>query len=129
MIALLALLACAPDIGDTGADTADSGLLALPVPEEREPVARSRTDRDGDGVPLGTDCNDLDPLVGEPALKFLDWDRDEHGAPGFVALVCPGAAGYVDTAMDCDDTRGDVNPDAYDPVGDGVDQDCNGVDG
>jgi hypothetical protein len=32
-------------------------------------------------------------------------------------------------AYDCDETRADVHADAYDPPGDGIDQNCDGVDG
>lgn len=130
MFALLALIACAHDLSDT-ADTADSGIMAPPVVvAEAVPLSsRPPVDMDGDGLRFGVDCDDSDPAVGGRMLRYYDGDRDGHGAPGIMGMVCPYVPGHADAATDCDDFRADVHPGAYDPAGDGVDQDCDGVDG
>jgi hypothetical protein len=37
--------------------------------------------------------------------------------------------GYYDEVDDCDDTDASIHPGADDPEGDGIDQNCDGVDG
>ena len=65
-------------------------------------------DADGDTYPECADCDDTDP-----ALSGDDVDGD-----GFTP--CDG---------DCDDTNALFAPDAIDMVGDGIDQNCDDVDG
>jgi len=65
-------------------------------------------DGDNDGDPACNDCDDADP-----ALEELDNDGD-----GF--STCEG---------DCDDTQLSFYPGARDYVGDGFDQNCDGLDG
>ena len=38
-------------------------------------------------------------------------------------------AGYVGDPGDCDDTENTIHPGTPDPLGDGIDQNCNGADG
>ncbi len=66
-------------------------------------------------LPDGVD-NDCDGAEGEDAPAPTDYDRD-----GFVTSAEGGA--------DCDDHNGAVNPYATDVLGDGRDQNCDGVDG
>lgn len=69
-------------------------------------------------VPDETHCS-AGCIEGVGCVVFpLDDDDD-----GFDSSACPGAAGD-----DCDDTRADVNPGAVE-VCDGVDHDCDGVQG
>lgn len=64
-------------------------------------------DHDGDGISASDDCDDTDP-----SMPNNDADCD-----GFL------------TANDCDDTDSTINPDAQDDYVDGIDQNCDGVDG
>ena len=97
------------------------------------------TERDGDcndgyaSVHPGADelCNDrdddCDDVVDEDAIDELEWyvddDDDGYGAgdgwPG-----CDQPAGWVGLRGDCDDENAEVNPDAEEICGDGLDNDC-----
>ncbi len=58
---------------------------------------------------------------------FLDADNDGYGSLADVVQACPGMPpmGYVENAMDCDDTNPDIHPDQTETC-DGLDNDCNG---
>jgi len=87
-------------------------------------------DGDGDGFSCADDCDDDDAAVYPGAVELCDavdsdcddsllddgaFDGDGDGVP-----ACGGA--------DCDDTDASVYPEASEVPGDGVDQDCDGVD-
>jgi hypothetical protein len=104
------------------------------------------------GVPgasaTGDDCSDTDPLRSPSAVEipadgvdqncdglelcFLDEDGDGYGVPSLrytPSLTCEDV--YTSARSDdCDDRREGafVHPDAVDAPGDGLDQDCDGVD-
>jgi len=65
-------------------------------------------DADSDGDPYCSDCDD-----DAPAEDTLDTDGD----------------GFTTCGLDCVDTDAAVNPLAFDSLGDGVDMNCDGVDG
>ena len=72
--------------------------------------------------------NDCDVQIDE-GLTFVtyyrDGDSDGYGDPGDTVSTCDGApSGYVSNSDDCDDNNFDVNPDADEIVGNGVDDDC-----
>jgi hypothetical protein len=78
-------------------------------------VGCAAADADGDGVNGGLDCDDTDPAHWEDCGDCEDADEDGYGAG-------------CDLGDDCNDGDPDIHPDAPDPQGDGVDQDCNGLD-
>ncbi|MBX2801529.1 MAG: putative metal-binding motif-containing protein [Myxococcales bacterium] len=94
-------------------------------PEARE-ICNGGVDDDCDGR-----ADDLDADV-EPSTRegfFRDRDGDGFGDPESALERCEPAPNFVDNADDCDDRDPHVNPLApTDPCGDGVDQDCDGVD-
>jgi hypothetical protein len=125
----------------------DDGVLCTTdfCSEERRACVNRPIDADGDGIaaracidargmPLGSDCNDGDPLVYVGALEVCDAaGRDEdcnpstHGAldgdrDGFEdARCCNG----TDCGTDCNDAVRGANPDATE-VCNAIDDDCDG---
>ncbi len=87
-----------------------------------------RLDPDGDGAPIGQDCDDNDASATDPVTFFTDADGDGFGDPDTEQTACTFPAGAADNGDDCDDTDADVFPDAPDAWYDGVDSDCAGDD-
>jgi len=101
--------------------------------------------------PNNLDCDDTDANINPDATEICDnidnncdgntdegllnvaWyqDADSDGFGNSTVMVsdCAQPVGYVSVGGDCDDTDGDINPDATDATGDGIDQNCDGVDG
>jgi hypothetical protein len=95
------------------------------------------------------DCNDRNDQINPDALEICDgvdntcdgrvdppgsfgerrWyrdsDADGYGNPAQSQLACIQPPGWVANALDCNDARGDINPDAVE-VCDNVDNNCNG---
>lgn len=84
-------------------------------------------DLDGDGFSYFADCDDSDPDLAEPRSWYADSDGD--GYPGGEAiLACFQPEGAFASANDCDDGDPEAFPGALEHRGDGVDQDCDGLD-
>jgi len=79
-------------------------------------VACDDQDNDGDGYPTFIDCDDNDAYHWSDCGLCVDADADHYG------LDC-------DLGDDCDDLDPAVNPAAFDLVTDGIDDDCDGIDG
>jgi hypothetical protein len=84
-------------------------------------------DADGDGWTAREDCDDADTAVGPALERWTDGDGDGWGDPTEPLLLCAEASGTAAVAGDCDDTDPAVHPGAVEAVGDGVDQDCDGL--
>jgi hypothetical protein len=63
------------------------------------------------------------------ATVYLDKDGDGYGnaAVSLVVSDCNLPAGYVLNNTDCDDNSTSVNPGAIEILGDGIDNNCNGI--
>jgi hypothetical protein len=109
-------------------------------------------DHDGDGHGVGVDCNDdnasiypgapelcngldddCDGLVDEDAAdavtSYMDGDGDGWGACARPHTGCLIPTGYAPECGDCNDSNVSIHPHALEVVGDGIDQDCDGIDG
>ena len=108
--------ACDPPEGyvTSGEDCRDDDPSTFPGAEER----CNGLDDDCDGVPDD----------GITTAWFADADGDGWGA-GVALEQCDAPTDYVDRDGDCDDDDGSIHPGADDPAGDGLDTDCDGVDG
>ncbi|MBN2800932.1 MAG: hypothetical protein JXX28_17475, partial [Deltaproteobacteria bacterium] len=76
------------------------------------------------------DCDteiDEDAAVDAPEW-FVDADLDGYGSPSATAPACALRPGLSAWDTDCDDGAPRLRPDSLDIPGDGVDQDCDGVD-
>lgn len=69
---------------------------------------------------------------GQPPTTFYeDLDGDGYGDPNTSIEDCSDTPplGYVTNGLDCNDANNTVNPDATDSEGNGIDENCDGVDG
>jgi hypothetical protein len=135
LLPALALLAACGD-KDGGEDTSEPGVYLM-------------TDKDGDGYPIGVDCddnavainpgaaercdgvdNDCDDEVDEDGVDapfwYADHDGDGFGVTVYVEYACEMPEGYAAVDGDCDDFDAAVNPDAIE-VCDDIDNDCDTV--
>lgn len=61
--------------------------------------------------------------------SYLDMDGDGYGDSLASIEDCEIPAGYTQEAGDCDDQNAAINPDALDLDANGIDENCDGVDG
>lgn len=155
VLALLATVGCVTSEGDDTASNADHDSSdGANSSNERRP--RIRRDADGDGyvaAPWGRDCNDtlaaVHPGAGETCATdydddcdgssneldatsctdvYLDSDGDGFGDAASSACYCFASGSFTSDSTDCDDAAATVFPAAAEIVGDGIDQDCDGID-
>lgn len=89
------------------------------------------------GQPAGTstnntDCAPTDPNKWKSSNLFIDQDLDGYNNGFPAAAMCYGATiptGYtaVNIGTDCNDTDNTVNPNAVEVLGNGIDDNCDGV--
>jgi hypothetical protein len=92
-------------------------------------------DADGDGWFDFEDCDDNDPSVNPAAMEIMG-DGIDNNCDGLIDSTYWGGGntGYVDadgdgfpSFIDCDDTDSTINPGAIEIMGDGIDNDCDGL--
>lgn len=122
------------ELMETGSDSVvDSGLDSSSGGAEPESDSgASGDDLDGDGVIAAADCDDNDGSVHIAVYEDLDGDGDAST----VAVACIGDAEMDDYAAlnvsfqrgrDCDDADSRFARFRPDVMGDGIDQNCNGI--
>ena len=97
------------------------------------------------------DCDDNDPTIHPAAIElcdgidndcvggidngltfvtyYLDADSDTYGSADSSISSCAPVAGYVTNNTDCNDTASSIHPGAVDALGNGIDENCDGIDG
>lgn len=157
MSAAEAIIAIEPDDsdGDGYSNIDEITALSLPGDASSTPGGPTCTDTDSDGysvegVACGlADCNDNDPAINPGLAEICDdaKDNDCNGAidclDGSCAAdpVCGSTPTCTDAdgdgysveggdcgEIDCNDNDPSINPGACDIIGDGIDQDCSGID-
>jgi len=76
--------------------------------------------------------NNCDGNIDEGLLQVIyyeDADNDTYGDATSTVTDCTQPTGYVANSTDCDDTNAAIHPGATDNTGNGVDENCDGVDG
>ncbi|MEN9786168.1 MAG: hypothetical protein RLZZ299_1432, partial [Pseudomonadota bacterium] len=95
-------------------------------------------DHDGyatDALTGGLDCDDTDARIHPAATDLRDGVDDDcdgidaNDVPAPTDYDRDGFATVAEGGLDCDDHNGAINPYATDIVGDGRDQNCDGIDG
>ncbi len=81
---------------------------------------------DAEEVCDGAD-NDCDGEVDEGFVWYLDEDLDGYGLADASINACEPPPSYAAQAGDCDDRDPSVHPGAAEVCGDGIDQDCDGL--
>ncbi len=62
-----------------------------------------------------------------PIRFYADADDDGFGDADATVMACRAPVGFVDNGNDCDDRNPAVNPDAAEVPGDGIDNNCDGM--
>ncbi|HCH66163.1 MAG TPA: hypothetical protein DFR83_25395 [Deltaproteobacteria bacterium] len=94
-------------------------------PDGQEVCDPEDTDEDCNGVADDADTG-VDPST--QTTWYADEDEDGFGDPDTATDSCNASLGFLDDGSDCDDTRGDVNPDGQEVCdADDTDEDCDGL--
>ena len=108
-------------------DCSGADLACAPDPSD--------VDDDGDGVTENQgDCDDANGAI-HPNAQEVCGDGIDQDCSGADLACAPDPSdvdddgdGFTENQGDCNDENAAVNPDAQEICGDGIDQDCNGID-
>jgi len=123
------------DADADGFGVADATIEACEAPEGTVEIAGDCDDGNARVFPdareecdgIDNDCDDaIDEDAGLTFTYYADTDEDGFGSADSPVEDCAAPEGFVDNALDCDDTDPSTNPDAAE-VCDGIDNNCSGV--
>jgi hypothetical protein len=77
---------------------------------------------------IDNNCNGQTDENGNTTF-YADNDNDGFGNPNITIVACNAPSGYVSNNGDCNDNNSNINPGAVEIPGNGIDEDCDGVDG
>jgi hypothetical protein len=80
-------------------------------------------------VSSSTDCNDNSSTVGAANTWYRDADGDLFGNIATTQTACSKPTGYVSNSTDCSDSNPNIKPGSTEIQGNGIDENCDGVDG
>ena len=80
------------------------------------------------GTPNNLDCNDNTAAIQDSTTYYADIDEDGYGDPNNTLISCNLPAGYITDGTDCNDLDLDIYPGAPDILGNGIDENCDGMD-
>ena len=110
--------------GASGREDCDDGDATI-HPGAAEVCDDEQTDEDCDGL---ADDDDVSVDRAGYGTWYADLDGDGYGDAASVLHACDPPDDSASDDTDCDDTDPGVNPAAAEVAGDGIDQDCDGVD-
>ena len=124
------------DIDQDGFGDDATGTLFCQAPVNLIPIGGDCDDNNNAINPNATEiCDGLDNNCDgqeDEGLTFLnyyfDGDSDGYGI-GNPTVSCSPIAGYATQTGDCDDSNNSVYPGATDTEGNGIDENCDGIDG
>ena len=73
--------------------------------------------------PVQTKYGDTGPI--DCGTLYADEVGDGYGDPNTGTDGCQAPTDYIEDSSDCDDTNPDINPEATETPGDGIDSNCN----
>ncbi|MBI4599197.1 putative metal-binding motif-containing protein [Candidatus Uhrbacteria bacterium] len=116
--------------GDGYGNSAKPAIACKPPTDLYVSEGGDCADTDQDVHPGATEtCNNQDDDCDGEADEgvnnayYFDGDNDGYGDPTIPTQGCEQVDGYVDNALDCDDTQASVNPEAAEACN-GIDDDC-----
>jgi len=119
------------DCDDTDANIYPSAIDMVGDNVDQDCDGIDGVDQDNDGFASqasgGDDCNDNDASILGANFWHYDGDGDGYGDPQVFLESCSEVPGYYMNSLDCDDTNDQINPDAAEFWGDGLDNNCNGT--